>query len=537
MNKIKLFAHKIFLRCYALTKARRLYISLLGLLTVFISSSALANERPFYVKTSALKSLNVYVKALPNKRIVIEGKTDSKGNFYTTSGPVPGVYSLEIKDPSGLYSPFDKSIVVNYSEYNLAHIERVKIDKALVPKKQGAETETMQRTGGDQAFTKTVDRNPKIAREIPFGNPDAKATMKSPEQKSNRDVVRMPEPDQNTQRDRGMTLKYAVLILMMLSTAIAAVAVVRRSRRPITVTVVRPNEPVKLGNRFSIRDYEGMEKRLKKEKPEYLYIVGDYLFRQMTYSGGVGAVYLGESLQGKLVAIKIPHSGTVKKPKDVNREADLVSIKKEYELYVKYFKNDQLFVRYYEPVELTVEKDDELIRMYYCPMDFIEGKSLDKIIGSKKFDKDKRLEIINGLLKALQAAHSKGVVHRDIKPANILLSLDSQGIPINTKLIDFGALGQDRKLTLEYASPEQLRFERVDHRSDLFSLGLVSYELFENKLPYKKKEEISEPSDFDLKFRQISDTKIQDIIKKMLRKDLDHRYQSADEILIDLSLR
>ena len=150
------------------------------------------------------------------------------------------------------------------------------------------------------------------------------------------------------------------------------------------------------------------------------------------------------------------------------------------------------------------------------------------------------------LRDGLGAAHDKKVVHRDIKPSNIVI--DAYGRP---KILDFGlaAIQGGEHLTktgstlgtVRYMSPEQVQGQEVDHRSDLFSLGVVLYELIANRTPFEKDNEAAvlkaiahnntEPLS---RYKADIPEELQRTVSKLLEKDPSMRYQSASGVISDL---
>ncbi|UCC79533.1 MAG: serine/threonine protein kinase, partial [Candidatus Zixiibacteriota bacterium] len=184
-------------------------------------------------------------------------------------------------------------------------------------------------------------------------------------------------------------------------------------------------------------------------------------------------------------------------------------------------------------------------RPYYA-MQVIEGQSLREVIAGSDLPVDRIIEISMQICEGLQAAHNMGIIHRDIKPSNILL--DRQG---RARVVDFGlaAIRGSEHLTrtgstlgtVGYMSPEQARGEEIDHRSDLFSLGVVLYELTTKRNPFKRDSEAAslkaicddmpEPL---ARFKTGIPDGLQTISNKALDKHLDTRYQTAADLLADL---
>jgi serine/threonine-protein kinase len=178
----------------------------------------------------------------------------------------------------------------------------------------------------------------------------------------------------------------------------------------------------------------------------------------------------------------------------------------------------------------------------YMAMEYLEGKDLDKFVSKKTLlPLPKALDLVSRVAEALAFAHEASVIHRDIKPANIML-LDSGGV----KVTDFGiakAISSSRTRTgvilgtPNYMSPEQIMGQKIDHRSDIFSLGVLFYQLLTGELPFRGENlsnllyqitQVRHPS-----VREIN-PKIpkacEQIIDKALTKNPDNRFQSAAEM-------
>jgi len=184
-------------------------------------------------------------------------------------------------------------------------------------------------------------------------------------------------------------------------------------------------------------------------------------------------------------------------------------------------------------------------RPFYA-MQVVEGQSLKDVIAGRDLSIERVLEIAIQTCEGLQAAHDKGIVHRDIKPSNVLL--DGHG---RMRIVDFGlaAVRGSEHLTktgstlgtIGYMSPEQVQGEEIDQRSDLFSLGVVLYELITKQNPFKRDSEaatlkaVSDALPEPLaRFKSGLPNGLQAIIDKALERDIKTRYQHADGMLSDL---
>ena len=194
----------------------------------------------------------------------------------------------------------------------------------------------------------------------------------------------------------------------------------------------------------------------------------------------------------------------------------------------------------------TIYQIDEVDGQAFIAMAYVPGKSLKEKIESGVMDFTEALDIAIQIADGLQEAHEKEIIHRDIKPANLMVNEKGQ-----TKIMDFGLakLSGRTKLTksgstlgtVAYMSPEQGRGQSVDHRSDIWSFGVVMYEMFTGQMPFPgdyeqavmyatMNEEPKPPKELN---DEISD-ELQEIILKTLAKDPQNRFQSTSEVLQSL---
>ncbi len=261
--------------------------------------------------------------------------------------------------------------------------------------------------------------------------------------------------------------------------------------------------------------------------------VGRYRVEKLLGRGGFGLVYLARDEQlSRAVAVKVPHADRVARPEDAElylAEARTVANLEHTHIVPVY------------DVGGTAEHP------FFVVSKYIEGTDLARKIKESRLALGQAVQLVATVADALHYAHTKGLVHRDVKPGNILIDLD--GKPY---LVDFGLalreedIGKGPKFagTLPYMSPEQARGEghRVDGRTDIFSLGIVLYELVVGRPPFRGQtnmellEQITthEPRPP----RQINDTipkELERICLKALSKRPTERYTTALDLAHDLS--
>ena len=194
----------------------------------------------------------------------------------------------------------------------------------------------------------------------------------------------------------------------------------------------------------------------------------------------------------------------------------------------------------------TIHEIDEFEGECFICMEYVEGKSLKKLSEEKAFSIKEVVDIAIQVCEGLAIAHERGIVHRDIKSDNIMLTTRGQ-----VKIMDFGLakLRGSTKLTktgstlgtMPYMSPEQVKGIEVDQRSDVFSFGVVLYEMIAGQLPFKGEHEaaiiysiLNETPEPLARYKSGVSTELQNIINKALAKDKGLRYQHADELAADL---
>jgi eukaryotic-like serine/threonine-protein kinase len=258
---------------------------------------------------------------------------------------------------------------------------------------------------------------------------------------------------------------------------------------------------------------------------------GRYRIMRKLGAGGMADVYLAEDQElGRRVAIKILNS------RHGNDDQFIERFRREA-------KNAAALNH---PNIVSIYDRGEAEDTYYIAMEFLDGRSLKElIVGRGAAPINVAIEYARQILSALRFAHRHGIVHRDIKPHNVLV--DGEG---RVKVTDFGIAraGTSQMTetgsivgTAQYLSPEQARGGEVDPRSDLYSLGVVLYELLTGKTPFDGEtpveiamKHLSTAPKPPSKLRPEIPPELDKVVLRALAKSPDDRYQSADEMEADL---
>jgi eukaryotic-like serine/threonine-protein kinase len=251
--------------------------------------------------------------------------------------------------------------------------------------------------------------------------------------------------------------------------------------------------------------------------------------------GGMGAVYKARDVElGRMVALKVI------RPDLARNRAILDRFKQELILATQVTHRN--VVRIYDLGEAEGIK--------FITMEYVEGEDLAVVLHQRtKLPPQEAVGIVEQVCRALEAAHNVGVIHRDLKPQNIMREKGAGRILV----MDFGlakTLEGDRMTqtgamvgTMEYMSPEQALAGNLDQRSDIFSLGLIFYELLTGQTPFRAdsalaslikrtQEKVVPAAEFD----KSVPSELSQIVSRCLERDVAMRYQSAAELLADLEL-
>ncbi len=238
-------------------------------------------------------------------------------------------------------------------------------------------------------------------------------------------------------------------------------------------------------------------------------------------AGGMGAVYKArQSGLDRLVALKIL-------PEEFGHDVKFA---------LRFTREARTLAKLSHPNIVPVYEFGHVEDTYYFLMEFIDGSTLRDVVKAGQLAPEHALAIVPHLCDALQYAHDKGIIHRDIKPENILIAVDG-----TVKIADFGLsriLGNENHQemltgthqimgTPRYMAPEQLEGSRgVDHRADIYSLGVVFYEMLTGELPIGRFAAPSKKVEIDVR--------LDEVVLRTLEKEPQRRYQHASQIKSDV---
>ena len=260
--------------------------------------------------------------------------------------------------------------------------------------------------------------------------------------------------------------------------------------------------------------------------------IGKYEITAVIGEGGMGAVYKATDPRiGRTVAIKVIKGDFADNP----------------ELLRRFYHEAQAVGNLQHPNIVVVHDLGEESGNPYLVMEYLNGTPLDKIIAQRQsVTLVKKLGIVIEVLNALHYAHQRNIVHRDVKPANVMVLQDD-----HIKLLDFGIarqgdMGQTKTNqlmgTMWYMSPEQLNGQIVDGRSDVFSTGILLFEVLAYALPFSTADMNyvvqrlrGDPPPPLSKYLQSYPVELDEIIARSLVLDREHRYSTAEEFAFDLA--
>jgi serine/threonine protein kinase len=280
--------------------------------------------------------------------------------------------------------------------------------------------------------------------------------------------------------------------------------------------------------------------------------ISHYCVLEKIGGGGMGVVYKAEDTRlGRNVALKFL-------PEDISRDPQAIE---------RFRREARAASSLNHPSICTVYDIGEFEGRPFIAMELLVGQTLKHRIGKRSFATSELLDVAIQITEGLEAAHAKGIIHRDIKPANVFLvergpakildfglakltayrqpatkAVSESSEPTQMHFLDDDLTSPGRSMgTVAYMSPEQVRGEELDARSDLFSLGVVLYEMASGVLPFSG---VVPALTFDsilhasptpvTKLNSRLPLALENILAKALEKETDLRYQTAAELRADL---
>jgi serine/threonine-protein kinase len=260
--------------------------------------------------------------------------------------------------------------------------------------------------------------------------------------------------------------------------------------------------------------------------------IDSYRIEAPVARSGMASIFRATDLRNnRIVALKIPHP---------DMEADPI-------LFDRFQREAAIGEKLDHPTVMRVYGGEKRSRIYMV-MEWCEGRLLRQILSEGRLSQSRAMHIALKVLDALDYIHEQGVVHRDLKPENIMV--DDRD---NVKLIDFGIAGDAgaRRLTYanftatlgtaDYISPEQVKGKRGDGRSDIYSMGVILYEMLTGRLPFSGSSPLEIMNDRLLNYpvpptvaEPTISPRLQEVLYRALERDPQNRYARASEFAHDL---
>jgi eukaryotic-like serine/threonine-protein kinase len=258
-----------------------------------------------------------------------------------------------------------------------------------------------------------------------------------------------------------------------------------------------------------------------------------YRIESLVARSGMAVIYRATDVRnGQIVAIKVPH----------------LEVESDPGLFDRFKREEEIGKRLDHPGVMKVYENEDRSRVYMV-MEWIDGRPLRRILANeKKLTAERAVHFTIELCEALNYIHSHGVVHRDLKPENIIVDSEDR-----IKLVDFGIASRAgaRRLTFgkltrtmgtaDYISPEQVKANRGDARSDLYAVGVMLYEMLTGEVPFQGPSPLAVMNDRLLNNpvppREVNPQiapQLQEIIYRALERKPENRYASAREFANDL---
>jgi serine/threonine protein kinase/tetratricopeptide (TPR) repeat protein len=281
----------------------------------------------------------------------------------------------------------------------------------------------------------------------------------------------------------------------------------------------------------SEREQNGLDKTQSFKLIKHGMMVSHYRIDKKIGAGGMGEVFLAEDTKlNRKVALKFLPTEFISDP----------------EVKARFTREAQSAAALNHPNIVTVYEVADYKDRLYIAMEYVEGESLKDLIEKKELRLSEVVDIGMQICAGLAKAHQAGITHRDLKPQNILVDSDNR-----VRILDFGLakLKGDAKITrdgstlgtVSYMSPEQAQGEETDRRSDIFSLGVMLYEMITGRLPFQGEHQaailnsiITKQPQLLSRYNNRVSQELERIVSKALSKDKKERYQHVDDLLADL---
>lgn len=303
---------------------------------------------------------------------------------------------------------------------------------------------------------------------------------------------------------------------------------------PVRIWVRRVVDRYLYGLRFDLNQLQRHQTPKAITSPGFYTgrVLDGYTLQGVIGRGAMGEVYMAESPTGQPVAVKLLMNDALEKT----------------ELHIRFFREAQTMQHLQHPHIVQTFHVGESAGLHYIVLEYIDGQTLKEYLGTRgRLSWEETPDILIGLAKAIDTAHAQGFVHRDLKPSNIMLRLLPDGETYEAVLLDFGIAkilegttitGSGAVGTIGYMAPEQIiSAATVDHRADLYALGVLTYEMLTGKPPFEGNAaqvmfaHIQQPAPDPRTIYPDIPSTMSDAIMRALSKSAEDRPQSAQEFL------